>query len=263
MPTIDRPVIGNFCWVEVNSEHPARAKAFYGELFGWTFEDVRYPAAGEYSLVKKGDAQLGGIFRLPEDAMQRGARPSWLGYVAVEDVTVATKKAEGLGARVYKPPFDAGPGRMSIVADPTGAPLALWQSAKPTGTYVWREPNTMTWFELTTTDPAAATRFYVEMFGWRTELVPMGELEYTLLYNGNEQVAGLMPQPKPMRDAKAPSFWTVYFEVEDCDASVARATKLGAETVHPPTDIPNVGRFAILRDGEGAGLALIEPHSRS
>jgi predicted enzyme related to lactoylglutathione lyase len=131
------------------------------------------------------------------------------------------------------------------------------------GNYVWRETNTLTWQELTTTDPKAATQFYVELFGWRTEVVSMGDFDYTLLYNGDEQIAGLMPQPQLMRDAKAPSFWTVYFDVADCDASANRAVTLGGTMVMPPTDIPNVGRFAVLRDAEGAGFAIIKSTSRS
>jgi predicted enzyme related to lactoylglutathione lyase len=91
----------------------------------------------------------------------------------------------------------------------------------------------------------------------------MGDFEYTLLYNGDEQIAGLMPQPKAMVEAKAPSFWTVYFEVLDCDATANKAKKLGGDIVHPPTDIPNVGRFAILKDNDGAAFAIIKNKPKS
>jgi len=254
MPTTVKPIIGNFCWVEANVENRQKAKGFYGELFGWKTEDVKYPAA-DYTLLKKGDDQVGGIFELPKEM---SARPFWLNYVAVEEIGHATKRAEALGAHVMKPPFEAGPGTMSILSDPTGAALALWESANPTGTFAWRETNTMCWQELTTTDPGAAARFYVDMFGWTTEVVPMGDFDYTLLYNQGQMIAGLMPQPKPMVEAKAPSFWTTYFEVADCDEAANKAKKLGAAIVHPPTDIPNIGRFAILSDLDGAGFAIIK-----
>jgi uncharacterized protein len=254
MPIARESIVGNFCWVEANLANPEQAKGFYGELFGWTAEDVKLPAAGDYVVLKKGNDQVGGIFELPKEM---GAPPHWLSYVAVADIGAATRKAEELGARVFKAPFDAGPGKMSIIADPTGATLALWQSVAPMGTFVWRETNTLCWQELTTTNPAVATKFYVELFGWRAEVVPMGDFEYTLLHNEKEQVAGLIAQPKPMVEAKAPSLWTVYFEVEDCDKTAEKARKLGGDRVTPAMDIPNVGRFAILKDREGAPFAII------
>jgi len=261
VPTTHQPILGNFCWIEANVADLEQAKGFYGELFGWQAETVKYPP-GDYTLLKKGSDQVGGMFALSDAAKQMGAPPSWLNYVAVADVALATKKAETLGARVHKAPFDAGPGRMSIIGDPTGAGLALWQSTNPTGTYVWLETNTMCWQELTTTDAASATKFYVEMFGWNAQSVPMGDLDYTLLYNAGQMVAGLMPQPKAMVDAKAPSFWTVYFEVADCDATAEKARQLGGSIVMPPTDIPNVGRFAVLKDLDGAAFAIIKNKPR-
>jgi predicted enzyme related to lactoylglutathione lyase len=91
----------------------------------------------------------------------------------------------------------------------------------------------------------------------------MGDFDYTLLYNGDEQIAGLMPQPKPMKEAGAPSFWTVYFDVANCDNTSAHAQKLGAAVVMAPTDIPNVGRFAVLKDLEGAGFAIMQSKASS
>jgi predicted enzyme related to lactoylglutathione lyase len=261
MPVLSRVVPGNFCWVEANVDRAEREKGFYAELFGWRTESVKFPV-GDYTLLKRGEDPIGGMYELPAEAKAAGARPYWLGYVAVADIAEATGKAEQLGAHVFKAPFDAGPGKMSLIGDPTGAVLALWQSLDPMGTFVWRETNSMSWLELTTTNTALATKFYVEMFGWRTEVVSMGEFDYTLLYNGQEQIAGLMPQPKPMVEAKAPSFWTVYFEVADCDATATRAKQLGGDIVMPPTDIPNVGRFAVLKDVDGAAFAIIKNKPR-
>jgi predicted enzyme related to lactoylglutathione lyase len=257
MPVLRKPTIGNFCWVDANLENLEKGRGFYGELFGWKSKDTKLPG-GDYTLFEIGDDTVAGLLELPLNAKKMGAPPHWLCYVAVEDAATATAKALKLGAKVLLLATDVGPGKMSVIADPSGAVFALWQTIEPMGTIRWREPNSMTWQELTTTDPARATSFYVEMFGWRSESVPMGDFEYTLLYNGGEQIAGLMPQPKAMVEAKAPSFWTVYFEVLDCDATAAKTKKLGGDIVHPPTDIPNVGRFAILKDPEGAAFAIIK-----
>lgn len=257
MTKFDEPVIGNFCWIEANLENPERGKGFYGELFGWKSQDLDMPI-GRYTMLRLGDDLVAGLLPMPVNAKKMGAPPHWLGYVAVADVQAATKKATALGGRVFLLPQNAGQGKMSVIADPTGAVLALWQSIEPMGTFVWGEHGALCWMELTTKDPAAATKFYVEMFGWRPQVESMGDFDYTLLYNGNLQMAGLMPQPKPMAEAKAPSLWTAYFDVADCDASAAKAKKLGGEVVMPPTDIPNVGRFAILKDLDGAAFAIIK-----
>jgi predicted enzyme related to lactoylglutathione lyase len=66
-----------------------------------------------------------------------------------------------------------------------------------------------------------------------------------------------------MREARAPSFWTVYFDVANCDETAAHARKLGAAVVMAPTDIPDVGRFAVLKDLEGAGFAIMQSNARS
>ena len=255
MPVAKTPIVGNFCWVEANLENPAKGKAFYSELFGWKIEDMKMPV-GEYTMMKLGDDQVAGILPLPENAKKMGAPPHWLTYVAVKDAKEATKKAEKLGAKVFFGPKAVGPGTMSVIADPTGAMFALWESTE-LGGFVYNERNALCWVELTTTDADAATKFYVELFGWKTETFPMGDFEYTVLGNDGQQVAGLMPQPKPMAEAKAPPFWTVYFDVADCDAVMERAKKLGGEIVTPAMDIPGVGRFAILKDPDGAAFAVI------
>lgn len=257
MPTAKQPIIGNFCWIEANLENPEKGKGFYGELFGWKSEDMSMPV-GQYTMFQQGENTVAGLLKLPENAKKMGAPPHWLSYVAVADADEATKKAKKLGATVFLEPAAMGPGKMSVIGDPTGAPLALWQALKPMGTFVWGETNAMCWMELTTKDPAAATKFYVEMFGWEAKVMPMGDFDYTLLENQGKQIAGLMPQPKPMAEAKAPSFWTVYFDVADCDATASRAKKLGGEIVMPPTDIPNIGRFAILKDNDRAAFAIIK-----
>lgn len=252
------PTFGNFCWLEVNLEDPERGKRFYSELFGWKSEDIEGPK-GPYTMMKIGDHLAAGILKMPENAKRLNAPPHWIAYVAVNDVAEATKKAKSLGGQMLLEPLDVGAGNLSVIADPTGAVFALWKSKEPLGTFLSGERNTMCWAELTTTDPATATRFYVEMFGWRPEVVSMGTFDYTLLHNGERQVAGLMAQPEPMVAAKAPSVWTVYFEVAGCDETATRATRLGGEVVMPPTDIPHIGaRFAVLKDPEGAVFAIIK-----
>lgn len=258
MPEFSKPVVGNFCWIEANVNDPPAAKRFYGELFGWKGEDMPMGDMGTYTLLKLGDKQVGGLLRMPENAKKMGAPSHWLQYVAVSDIGAGTKKAQELGANILMQPKDVGMGSMSVLKDPTGALLALWQQGKQSsGVFLYGEDNTLCWNELVTKDVAAATKFYVGLFGWKTEEWPMGEFNYTVLKNGDQMVGGLMPK-LPSMPAEMPSVWTAYFAVSDCDASAKRAEKLGAKVITPPTDIPNVGRFAVFDDPQGTGFAIIK-----
>jgi uncharacterized protein len=109
------------------------------------------------------------------------------------------------------------------------------------------------WYELMTTDLAAARAFYGQVVGWHAIDAQMPGQDYWIFTVGEKPVAGLMARPE---DAPPPS-WSGYVAVEDVDAAAAKVTAAGG-TVHvPPTDIPDVGRFSIVADPHGARLGLI------
>ncbi len=114
--------MGNpFVHVELQTQDPARAKAFYAGLFDWKLEDM--PAMG-YTMIGVGDGTGGGIMKHPV----AGAPSQWLAYVLVNDVAATTKKAAALGATVVQDKTEVlNYGWFTIVADPTGALLGLWQ----------------------------------------------------------------------------------------------------------------------------------------
>jgi predicted enzyme related to lactoylglutathione lyase len=112
------------------------------------------------------------------------------------------------------------------------------------------------WYELMTTDTAAAQAFYGKVVGWGTQSADMPGMSYTLLMAGDAQVGGLMELPKEARAAGAPPMWMGYVAVDDVDAGAEKAKALGGRVDVPPQDIPGVGRFAIVADPQGASLAL-------
>lgn len=114
------------------------------------------------------------------------------------------------------------------------------------------------WHELMTTEPDAATGFYRDVVGWSPQPW-QGETPYTLLMNGERPTAGAMALPDELRAAGVPPHWMVYVGVPDVDATVRRATGLGAAVLAEPQDIPGVGRFAVLRDPQGAAFAVFHP----
>ncbi len=128
---------------------------------------------------------------------------------------------------------------------------------KHIGAKVINEHGALVWNELATNDTEKAKEFYTELFGWTLDEMDMGSgLIYTTFVNGDRPAAGMMKIEEGMGDM--PSVWSVYFAVDDCDSCVEEARSLGAELVIPPTDIPEVGRFAFLMDSQGAVFAVIK-----
>jgi len=120
------------------------------------------------------------------------------------------------------------------------------------------------WHELMTTDPEAAKAFYTAVIGWGTKSMDMGGgPPYTMWTWGESQMGGVMELPQEARDMGAQPYWLAYIGTPDVDATAARAQELGATIMMPPTDIPSVGRFAILEDPQGASLAVFTPNQEA
>jgi len=112
-----------FVHVELNSTDVVKSKGFYGQLFDWTLEDTPMGDL-DYTVIKVGKGTGGGMMK----QLIPGAGSAWLPYVAVEDIKASTMKAQTLGAKVMKDVTEVpGMGWLSILVDPTGAMLGLWQ----------------------------------------------------------------------------------------------------------------------------------------
>lgn len=108
------------------------------------------------------------------------------------------------------------------------------------------------WSELSTTDPKTALDFYTKLFGWNHEVMHMSSMEYTVVKVGERGIGGIMATPPG-----GPTAWTPYITVDNLDETVKLAESLGAKVCLPLTDIPDVGRFAIVCDPQGALFAPI------
>ncbi len=121
------------------------------------------------------------------------------------------------------------------------------------------KPNTFVWYELMTTDLAAAERFYGDVIGWATE--SWGDPgSYTIVRMGESRVGGLMTLPKEACDAGATPGWLGYIGVADLDAALAKLRQAGGSVHKDPTDIPEIGRFAVVADPTGAVFILFQPN---
>jgi uncharacterized protein len=113
------------------------------------------------------------------------------------------------------------------------------------------------WYELMTTDTAAAERFYRNVVGWTAAPFDGSPTPYTVLKrSGDVGVAGLMKRPEGMN---MPPFWAMYVAVPNLDDAVAHITRLGGSELSPTIDVPTVGRLQMLKDPQGAAFYIIQP----
>jgi uncharacterized protein len=244
---------GTPSWVDLGSPDVDASISFYGSLFGWTASEPGPPEAGGYRFFLQDGKMVGGIGPL----MMEGQPPAWLNYVTVADAVESAGKARDAGGTVFVEPMDVmDVGRFSVLADPTGAALGLWQPRRHTGAELVNEPVSLTWNELETRDPEAAKPFYGALFGWEAETTEMGGGEYTTWRLDGQPVGGMADITGRVPD-QVPAHWLAYFAVADTDATVARAQELGGDVNVPPMDIP-AGRFAVLGDTHGAVFGVIK-----
>jgi predicted enzyme related to lactoylglutathione lyase len=120
------------------------------------------------------------------------------------------------------------------------------------------------WYELMTTDTAAAASFYGSVLGWTVSSAGMGSPDYQIFEvpEPKRGVGGLMALPDELRAIGVPTNWTGYVAVDDVDATAARFLALGGSVRRPPSDIDGVGRFAVVADPQGAVLIIFKPLPR-
>ncbi len=224
-------------WHDHISLDPAGAQDFYGAVLAWNLE--RSETDSEYTMISAGGRRHGGFVRAAEGPAY------WLVYVWVDGLEDALRRIGAAGGSVHTSATAiAGVGRYAIAADPAGGIFALWEN----GGGPAPSQEAFAWDEVYAPEPQAAARFYADVFGWRTE--PFNEV-YTLLKSEEASVGGLMALPEGMR-----SGWLTYLTTDDVDDAAARAGGRGAGTILAPTDIPNVGRVAVLVDPLGALFGL-------
>ena len=113
---------GTFFWNELNTRSPDKARAFYGETLGWTYEQHPMADGGVYTLCKSDGAMAAGIFEMRPGAGFDGVPEHWFAYIAVDDVDTRVAGVEAAGGEVCRAPFDvAGVGRFAVVKDSGGA----------------------------------------------------------------------------------------------------------------------------------------------
>ena len=257
MKEVEKHPHGVFCWPELATTNPDAAKSFYGSLFGWRAQDRPMPGM-VYTMLQLEGRDVGGLYGLTPEETSQGRPPAWLCYVSVDNADAIVKKVKELGGKVIQDTIDVPEaGRLAVFQDPQGATFAVWQSGKHTGAKIVNEPGSLIWVELATTDEKGATEFYTKLFPWKPEVMPMDDMNYTIFKTDAMPGSGMYQITQKQKGM--PTSWLVYFAVADCDQTVETAKTKGANVMVPPMDIPNVGRFSIMSDPQGAMFAVIKP----
>ncbi len=252
MPKRDAATAGAPCWIDLMTSDPDASRAFYGELFGWTWEDPGAAYGGYCNFLLDG-VQIAGVMRNPGEG---GMPDVWSVYLATEDAQATVDAAVASGGQVIVAPMDVTDlGTMAVMTDPGGAAIGAWRPGLHSGFGVLDETGAPTWFELHTRAYEASVSFYTDVFHWDTHTMSdTPEFRYSTLGEGDGQLAGIMDAAAFLPDG-APSQWSIYFSVDDADASMARIVELGGAAVSGPDDTP-YGRLATAADPTGATFKL-------
>jgi uncharacterized protein len=253
VPKRDTAPIGAPVWIDLFTSDPAKSRAFYGELLGWTSSEPNEEFGGYFNF-SKGDSLVAGGMKNDGSA---GVPDMWNVYLAVADAEATVAKATAHGGGVIVPAMEVGDlGSMAVITDPGGAAIGMWKPGTHKGIGLIAEPGAPAWFELHTRHYEDSVQFYQDVFGWDAKTMSdTPEFRYTTLGEGESALAGLMDSSNFLPEG-VPAHWAVYLRVADTDAAAKTTQELGGSLLMPAEDTP-YGRIAMVADPTGAQFRLV------
>ena len=257
-PVSEKPtgvyLYGKFVWHDLLTYDMEAVKKFYGELFGWTFDNSESP---DYTVIRRDGVPIGGIV-LVKELEKKHFPAQWMSYLSVPDVDKAVALLKAKGGVVLRGPWNIKKrGRMAIVRDPQGALLAFLHSA--TGDPPDHEPGNYEWLwnENLTSDVPAAVSFYQELVGYESEIltdpkISGVQVDYFVMKKDGKPRAGITRIPW---EGVKPN-WLAYLKVADPRPLVAQVEKLGGKVYLKPDEKIRGGSVAFIADPTGAVVAL-------
>ena len=233
------------CWVDAQLPDVQAGKRFYGELFGWTFEERPEAPAGSVWAYREGE---------PVAALARkadGRLPTvWTVYFSTPDAEALADRVWAAGGQVVTAPVPVGDlGTTALVTDAEGAVFGLWEPGGHPGFGRRHETGTFVWAELYARDVEAANTFYGDLFH-DALFGPDARPDF-----GRAAVSEVFP-------AEMPPHFVVHFLVEDCETALEEVNGLGGRVQAPPFET-SYGKVAVVTDNQGASFALLERVERA
>ena len=259
MPAVDRFPVGAPCWADLWTSDIEGSRTFYAALFGWEAQEPSEEFGGYFMFHRDGAPIAGGMGDMGPGM---AADNSWKIYLSTDDIAGLHDALEAHGAAAMSPPIPvADLGQNMVFTDPNGARLGAWQPETFPGFATLEEHGAPSWFELFTRNYGGALEFYRSVFAWRTEVEgDSDEFRYSTLRHPDDperQLAGVMDASTFLPEG-VPDHWSIYWDVDDVDATVALAKQLGGALVDGPMDTP-YGRMATVTDPTGAQFKLRTP----
>ncbi|WP_031072201.1 VOC family protein [Streptomyces sp. NRRL S-118] len=248
------PPEGTPCWADAMFTDVEGAKAFYGDVLGWTFGE----ASSEYGDYTQAYADGKAAAAVVPPMPGQDGPAAWCLYLASDDVEATARKIRENGGEVLMEPMQVGDfGSMVLARDPGGVVFGVWQGGTHEGFEARGERGSYCWAEIFTREPEKSDDFFPAVFPYRTkEMESPDHMDFRVFQLGEDPVLGRMRMTDEF-PPEVPPHINVYFAVDDCDAAVGRATARGGILRWGPMDTP-FGRFASLSDPQGAAFSVID-----
>jgi len=247
---------GKVIWADLVTPDVAGAKRFYGELFGWTFNDI-HTESGDYSVALLDGRPAGGMF---QRAMPPGERrqPAWLTFISVRDVAAAERHILAQGGKVLSPPRSyPDRGRQAVFADPQGAVFAVMQSFSGDPQDVLAAPGEWIWSSVITRDPDTDAAFYQNVFGYEVFEIPSKDGSTHILLSTDDYARASL-NTLPADVAKRHPHWLNFVRVNSATDTATRVEALGGRVLVKPFPDRHGGLTAVVADPAGAPFGLLE-----
>ncbi|MFF8269916.1 VOC family protein [Streptomyces sp. NPDC016562] len=249
------------CWVDAMFTDVEGAKAFYGDVLGWTFGEASTEYGNYTQAYSDGKAVAAVVPPMPG----ADAPSQWCLYFASPDAAATAEKVTSAGGEVLMGPMQVGAfGTMLIAKEPSGAVFGVWQPGEHKGFEKMGEAGSYAWAEVFTREPDKADDFLAKVFPYAAQQMDPGDDPETAgmdfkvfsLGGAGNVVLGRMKMGEEF-PPQIPSYIQIYFGVPNCDEAVEKTKKHGGKLHFGPMDSP-FGRFAAVTDPQGAAFAVID-----
>jgi predicted enzyme related to lactoylglutathione lyase len=247
---------GKVIWADLVTPDIAAAKRFYGELFGWSFNDI-HTGDSDYSVALLDGRPVGGLFQRSIRAGER-RQPAWLTFISVPDVATAERSILAHGGKLLSPPrLHAQRGRQAVFADPQGAVFAVLQSSSGDPQDVLAAPGEWIWSSVLTRDPNTDAAFYQNVFGYDVFEIPSEDGSAHVLLS-TDDYARASVNALPDHPSKLHPHWLNFVRVTNATDTAARVESLGGRVLVKPFADRHGGLVAVVADPAGAPFGLLE-----
>lgn len=255
---------GKIVYAQLTTPDLTKAKAFYGSLLGWTFQD-RPVSRGHYAEALVNGHVVAGLVERPLPDTDNPPHPLWLPFISAADVQNVAKSSRQWGAKVlFRPAAVQGRGEQTIIADPQGALFAALHAPQgdPGDTNATTQGDWI-WNALLTSAPSASAGFYQKLFGYQVEAAPAPDTNQRYILESQSVARATVNPLPPSLPQNARARWLSFVQVDSVGSAAEKAVQLGGRVlVEPHLDHQN-SMIAVLADPAGAAFGVMEWHDPS